>query len=46
MNGDNLFLACLSITLKLLHNYKLGKGTYSARESENVLLYCHVFSLV
>jgi len=46
VNGDNLFLACLSTTLKLLHNYKLSKGTYIARESENVSLYCHVFSLV
>lgn len=46
VNGDNLFLACLSITLKLLYNYKLGKGTYIARESENVSFYCHVFSLV
>ena len=44
MNGDNLFLACVSTTLKLLCNYKLRKGTYIARESEIVSLYCHVLA--
>lgn len=36
VNGNNLFLACLSTTLKLLHSYKLGKGTYIARERERM----------
>jgi len=44
VNGDNLFLTCLSTTLKLLHNYKFSKGMYIARESENVSLYCHVLA--
>jgi hypothetical protein len=36
VNKHNLFLACLSTTVKLLHSYKLSKGTYIAWERECV----------